>query len=681
MVTVISRPAYSRADPRTCGRRLVSYAVCTALLVGFASLAAARALHLDLGQLTHPLFVLDGVTVSIGAEAGPARIDVARVSFGGQVWSGVFLECGRFNLAEAEMRCEQGRMSIPGVIERARIDLGFDPGKMTGRMRVLTDAGETISATLSPNGRLAAELSGLSLARAGAWWPRLSEVGLAGRFDGRLEYGPGAAGLNLSGRVSDGAFASADGLQAAEDLILDVTFGARPADRGWRWDGRLSWIGGAAYVHPLFVESGMQVAANGRLHTDDLVVERMEVGIEGLGSLEVSGVLGLDPLRLDRAALTLVEADLAVLGPRYLAPVIAPARQESMRFSGRVSAEVRIEADELVALDATLDAVLIGLDDPEVGFGPISGRIPWRADAQTEAGVRVEGGHWKRLTLGAFDLEARLHGRSVELERVAIPLLDGLVLLQDVTLRRENTGWIGRGGLVVEPISMERLTEAVGMPRMSGVLSASLPGLTIAPGELRLDGALAMSVFDGYLVVSRLQLLEPLGVAAHLYADVMARNLDLGQLTETFEFGSVTGFIDADVTGLELIRWRPVRFEAGVRSSPGRYSRRISQRAVQNIGALGGAGAVAALQRGFLGFFDSFGYRELGLSCRLEGGVCVMQGLDEPVARDPDAGFVIVRGGGVPALNVIGYNRRVDWEELLERLKRVIESNVEPVIK
>ncbi|MGL1833292.1 hypothetical protein ACKVEX_06750 [Rhodocyclaceae bacterium SMB388] len=645
------------------------------------SLAAARALQLDLGRLTHPLFVLDGVTVSIGAEAGPARIDVARVSIGGQVWSGVFLECGRFHLAEGQMRCEQGRMSVPGVIERARIELGFDPGRMTGRMRVLTDAGEAISATLDSNGRLAADLSGLSLARAAAWWPRLAELGLAGRFDGVLEYGPGAAGLTLSGRVSDGAFASADGLQAAEALLLELTFGARPADRGWRWKGRLSWIGGAAYVHPLFVESGMQVVANGRLHMDDLIVERVDVNIDGLGSLAASGLFGLNPLRLDRAALTLADADLAVLGPRFLAPVVAPARQDSMYFSGRVSAEARIEADELVALDATLDAVLIGLDDPELGFGPLSGSVPWRAHAQTEAQVRVDGGHWKRLSLGAFDLDARLHGRSVELERVAIPLLDGRVLLEDVTLRREMTGWIGRGGLVVEPISMAQLTEAVGLPRMSGVLSASLPGLTIAPGELRLDGALAMSVFDGYLLVSRLQLLEPLGVAAHLYADVMARNLDLAQLTDTFAFGSVTGFIDADVSGLELVRWRPVRFEASVRSSPGRYARRISQRAVQNIGALGGAGAVAALQRGFLGLFDTFGYRELGLSCRLEGGVCMMQGLDEVRARDPDSGFVIVRGGGVPALNVIGYNRRVDWEELLARLKRAIESNVAPVIE
>jgi hypothetical protein len=212
---------------------------------------------------------------------------------------------------------------------------------------------------------------------------------------------------------------------------------------------------------------------------------------------------------------------------------------------------------------------------------------------------------------------------------------------------------------------------------MSGVLSASLPGLRVSPGELALDGALVISVFDGNLRAVNLRVIEPFGVAAHLYGDVEARNIDLAQLTHTFAFGSVTGFIDADIHGLELSRWRPARFDAQIRSSPGRYPRRISQRAVQNISALGGPGAGLAIQRGFLGFFESFGYSEIGLSCRLSNGVCLMGGLPGQTAND---GFVIIRGGGIPALNVIGYNRRVDWDELLTRVQRAIDSNVTPII-
>ena len=43
-----------------------------------------------------------------------------------------------------------------------------------------------------------------------------------------------------------------------------------------------------------------------------------------------------------------------------------------------------------------------------------------------------------------------------------------------------------------------------------------------------------------------------------------------------------------------------------------------------------------------------------------------------------DGGFTIVRGGGVPALDVIGYNRRVGWNELVARLQRVVAEGVSP---
>jgi len=81
---------------------------------------------------------------------------------------------------------------------------------------------------------------------------------------------------------------------------------------------------------------------------------------------------------------------------------------------------------------------------------------------------------------------------------------------------------------------------------------------------------------------------------------------------------------------------------------------------------------MAAIQRSLLGFFDTFGYSEIGLGCVLKAGVCEMSGIGDGTEAER---FVIVSGGGIPALDVIGYNRRVDWRELVERLQRVIEGN------
>ena len=62
--------------------------------------------------------------------------------------------------------------------------------------------------------------------------------------------------------------------------------------------------------------------------------------------------------------------------------------------------------------------------------------------------------------------------------------------------------------------------------------------------------------------------------------------------------------------------------------------------------------------------FKSFSYKRLGMSCRLADGVCEMDGV-APAKR----GFYLVEGGGIPRIDIIGYNRRVDWQELLGRLK------------
>jgi hypothetical protein len=41
----------------------------------------------------------------------------------------------------------------------------------------------------------------------------------------------------------------------------------------------------------------------------------------------------------------------------------------------------------------------------------------------------------------------------------------------------------------------------------------------------------------------------------------------------------------------------------------------------------------------------------------------------------------MVKGGGLPALNVMGYNRRVGWDELVSRLRAIAAGNSRPVIK
>ena len=252
-----------------------------------------------------------------------------------------------------------------------------------------------------------------------------------------------------------------------------------------------------------------------------------------------------------------------------------------------------------------------------------------------------------------------------------IPVLDGKLLVNDFATSGERGSWRWRFSGGITPISMQQFTTALGLPVMHGTLSAVIPTVSYQQSTLKVDGALLFRVFDGTIVAQNLVLESPLGQVPRLMADVDMRNLDLDLLTSTFSFGNITGRIDAQVKALELVNWEPVHFDARLASSAGEYPRRISQAAVQNISALGGAGAAAAIQRSFLRFFENFGYSALGLSCKLESGVCRMGGIE-----NVPQGYVIVKGGGIPAITVLGYNRNVGWRELIERLKRVTQGNV-----
>jgi hypothetical protein len=76
------------------------------------------------------------------------------------------------------------------------------------------------------------------------------------------------------------------------------------------------------------------------------------------------------------------------------------------------------------------------------------------------------------------------------------------------------------------------------------------------------------------------------------------------------------------------------------------------------------------LQRSFLRIFKNFGYERIGLSCALRNDICTMSGLEEN-----GNAYTIIKGGGIPAITVMGYNRKVDWSELITRLKRVLQDN------
>ncbi|HKC42896.1 MAG TPA: hypothetical protein VKC64_03650, partial [Burkholderiales bacterium] len=308
-------------------------------------------------------------------------------------------------------------------------------------------------------------------------------------------------------------------------------------------------------------------------------------------------------------------------------------------------------------------------------FG-VHAALPWRAGAHSEGRIGMSGAEVQRLPIGAVGAVLTIGPDDVRAERLTIPVLSGLMTLSDLRVRNapEGIAWQVRGEL--SPVPLDVLLAHLGLPAMQGTVSGEIPLLRYERSTLQVDGQLVIRVFDGIVTATELVIDQPLGLAPRLQTHLDARALDLERITRTFAFGYVTGRVDARVTGLVLSNWIPVEFDARLESSPGAYPKRISQAAVKSISALGGPDATAALQRTVLRAFETFGYSKLGISCRLQNDVCQMGGIE-----DRREGFVLVRGGGVPALTVVGYNREVAWTELVTRLKRVTDANVKPTIE
>jgi hypothetical protein len=182
---------------------------------------------------------------------------------------------------------------------------------------------------------------------------------------------------------------------------------------------------------------------------------------------------------------------------------------------------------------------------------------------------------------------------------------------------------------------------------------------------------LTADVFDGRVRVADLRLEELFGKWPRLSASIGIDRVDLQQVTSAFSFGLITGRLSGSIDGLRLFDWSPVAFDAALYTSANdRSPHRISQRAVKSIGSLGGAssGAAAALSSGFLKFFENFSYERLGIRCRLENEICAMSGV-EPAGN----GYYLVKGRGVPRIDVIGNAARVDWPRLVKQLQAATE--------
>ncbi|MCB5184714.1 hypothetical protein LG201_05810 [Methylobacillus gramineus] len=475
--------------------------------------------------------------------------------------------------------------------------------------------------------------------------------------------------------IKQASFSDAAGLRAGEKLTASLGFDVVHKKQQWQWQAKLDWKNGELFWQPFyFPDAGHQLVANGSWDDGVLTVSQADLSLNKVGSAKLSGkwIHG----QLDDVQLNADDLNIAALYPLLLQPMLENTALDKLELEGRASLKLTVAHGELRSF--LLDLKDADVEDQNGRFTlyKINTRIPWSYDDPQVMQLAYESGHLLKIPLGQASIMADVDRYSVTTSQLYLPILDGALSLTDVSAARVGGSWHWHLRANLVPISMPELSHALGWPRMEGKVAAAIPMVTYSGGNLVADGDLLFQLFNGNISVSGLNMQTPLGLGPRLNAHVTMRQLDLGDITRTFSFGAIEGKLDGDVQNLELSNWQPVKFDASLRSSPGNYRKKISQRAVENITSLGGAGAAAAIQRSVLRFFSEFNYKQIGWKCQLRNDVCQMSGVEYT-----PQGYVIVKGSGIPAITVMGYNHNVGWSDLLARLKRVTEGNSKPVIK
>jgi hypothetical protein len=517
---------------------------------------------------------------------------------------------------------------------------------------------------------------------------------LAGRLEASgsgTEVGTAALRASLSGL----SFADEAGTLAGEQLVaeLEATASHDATGGGWQLAGSAKASSGQAYVEPVFLDFAVRPASlelEGVLAADasTLALSRFHASQPSVGDVE--GVARIDlagtpDIRHARA--TLRGIDLAGAWPSYGAPWMVGTPWADLQASGQVDGELDLEDGAPARVVLQLAGVTLDSVTGSLALAGLGGRLTWYSDrlrdtlapgmdsAAFKSQLQWDSARLWGIEFGAASIPFTTTGGHFRLlDPVVLPVFDGGLAIQTLRLRHAGTPQMYlRFDAELTPVSLRLLTRSLGWPEFGGTVSGRIPRLELADGFVTLGGNLEASVFDGNVTVRNLRLRDPLGEYPQLFADIDVDRLDLEQVTSTFEFGMITGRLSGRIEGLETFDWMPVAFDAAFYSTPGdRSPRRIDQRAVSNLSSLGGGsgGSVtAALQGGFLRFFDSFRYERLGLSCRLANDVCHMDGV-----APAQTGYYIVKGAGLPRIDVIGNQRRVAWTRLVRQLAAITES-------
>jgi hypothetical protein len=694
---------------RTFLRQWVPRALACVLGAGCGVVIAIDDMQLDVERIDGDGWMAEGVQLQFNLPnergAAQARIDRLKLNGRAETLRNVRVDCPAIDLSATVIACSDARISaqLPAVgptTLRGRVSYQRASGALDLDVRSaqLLGGSARIKGSIrseSWHAQVHAERLDLEQALKVASELKLPVPAITGTgrvsMDVDVTGAPGPIRADISVDVQELTVNNESGTLASDKWAFEAHAALRTEKGGWNFKVQLDSSHGQAYAQPLFVDFGVHAASlrtDGHFEADGAIaLHRFEIDHNDV--LSAQGSARVDPKQeqpLRDLTLTLGGLQFPGAFESYLQPFLLDTDFKSMQTSGRVSGDVSLVDGAPTRVHLALDDVTFDDGTRKFALEGLSGEVSWRdgtdvdEDAVLRSGaqrsvLRWKGGSVLNLGLGPSVLQFTALGRQFRLlEAARIPVLDGALDLESLRIR--NVGMPSVAFMVdatVQPISVAELCKAFGWPQFGGSIGGAVSKLRLRDGVVTLGTTLQAQVFDGRIAITDLRLEDTFGKWPRFYSSIALENLDLELVTRAFSFGRITGRLSGSIADLQLFNWQPIAFDANLYTPPDdRSKHRISQRAVENIGSIGGGGAgiTQALSSGFLRFFDDFRYERLGLSCRLENEICYMNG----VAPAPNGGYYLVKGSGLPRIDVIGGARRVDWPRLVQQLIAISES-------
>ncbi len=432
-------------------------------------------------------------------------------------------------------------------------------------------------------------------------------------------------------------------------------------------------------------------------------ISQLTLNSKGIFLFETQGQIAINnKLKIHHIDSKINVSNLSLFNKTYLANILSGTDYEALILEGELNAYFSSNLEQkknTYKIDAHFKDFSLALNN-QISLIDLNGSVFWNNDNQIKETIEPSQLSWQELTLNELPLghskfQFILHNDYLKLlKETDIPIFDGALHINSLEVshlfstqlyesqdpksnkfKSETPDNSGINSLtltidgMIKPVSLALLSQHFEWPLLDGTLSAVIPSTTYNEKYLRIGGAMMLQVFDGTIIIKDLKVEEPLQDYAQLFANIDLINLNLKSLTNTYNFGEINGRVEGKLNALELDAWEPVAFDAYIRTPENdNSSHRISQRAIDNLSSLGGASGL--LSRSFLSFFETFRYDKIGLSCRLKNNICHMSGVEAK-----GNSYYIVKGGGIPRIDVMGFQRKVNWGVLTSRLKAIQLAN------